>query len=240
MRRLSATSRLRALANPARARALLWFFKTKPGEYGHGDRFLGLTMPQVRELAREYRDLSLAQLERLLESSWHEARTLALAILVWQYEHAKTIAERERIYRLYLRRTDRINNWDLVDISAPRIVGAHLFTRPRGILMRLARSSSLWERRIAIVSTAYMISRDDFAPTFSLVRVLMKDSHDLIHKAMGWMLREVGKRDERALRRFLDEHADRLPRTTLRYSLERFSPRVRQRYMVRRSAPVRV
>jgi 3-methyladenine DNA glycosylase AlkD len=223
-------ARLRSLASPKRARELTWFFKTKPGQYGHGDKFLGLTTPQVRELAREYRDLPLEEVEHLLESPWHEARTLALAILVWQYEHANGVG-RQRIYKLYLRRTDRINNWDLVDISAPRIIGAHLYTRRRGILMRLARSSNLWERRIAIVATQYIIARDDFRPTFSLVQVLINDRHDLIHKAMGWMLREVGKRDERALRRFLDEYGPGLPRTTLRYSLERLPPRVRAKYM---------
>lgn len=227
----SVQARLRALANPKRAGELQWFFKTKPGQYGHGDKFLGLTMPQVRELARECRDLPLPDVERLLESKWHEARTLALAILVWQYEHGNGV-ERDAIYKLYLRRTDRINNWDLVDISAPRIVGAHLFARRRGMLMRLARSKSLWERRIAIVATLYFIARDDFGPTLSLVgRVLIDDPHDLIHKAMGWALREVGKRDERALRRFLDEYAGQLPRTTLRYSLERLPASVRAHYM---------
>jgi 3-methyladenine DNA glycosylase AlkD len=230
MPRPSPTARLRSLASPKRAAELQWFFKTKPGQYGHGDKFLGINMPQLRELAREYRHLPLEEVERLLESRWHEARTLALAILVSQYEHANGVG-RQRIYKLYLARTDRINNWDLVDISAPRIVGAHLYDKRRGMLMRLARSSNLWERRIAIVATQYIIARDDFAPTFSLVRVLIDDRHDLIHKAMGWMLREVGKRDERALRRFLDEYAPRLPRTTLRYALERLPPRVRAQYM---------
>lgn len=213
-----------------RAAGLRRFFKTGPGEYGEGDRFIGLTLPQVRAQIRELRDLPLADVEKLLESPWHEARTLAVALLADRYARVDARQQRE-IYDLFLRRSDRINNWDLVDISAPHVVGGHLRDRSRAPLRRLARSKSVWERRIAIVATAAFIRRGEFDDTFAISRILMHDRHDLIHKAVGWMLREVGKKDERALRAFLDRHAAELPRTTLRYSIERFSPAVRKRYM---------
>ncbi|MEQ1760212.1 MAG: DNA alkylation repair protein [Vicinamibacterales bacterium] len=221
---------LHALANPKRAIDLQRFFKTGPGGYGEGDRFLGLTMPQVRQLARTHGAASLKDIERLLESPWHEARTLALVLMVNQYAQASEPARRA-IYRLYLARTDRINNWDLVDVSAPGVVGAHLLMRQRGVLRRLARSRNLWERRIAMVSTAAFIRNDQFDDTLALADMLLTDPHDLMHKAVGWMLREVGKRDEKMLRRFLDRHAARMPRTALRYALERLTPRQRQHYM---------
>jgi 3-methyladenine DNA glycosylase AlkD len=221
---------LQRLADPERAGGLQQFFRTRPGEYGAGDLFLGLSMPQVRGLAKELGDLPLAEVEKLLESQWHEARLLALVLLTNAYRHGDS-AMQAKIYRLYMRRTDRVNNWDLVDVSAPGIVGAHLFGRSRTPLFRLARSSDLWERRIAVVATQYFIQRRDFADTLRIARILMADKHDLIHKAVGWMLREVGKRDERSLTRFLDRHAGALPRTALRYSIERVSPAQRKRYM---------
>ena len=220
---------LRRAADPDRARFLPTFFKTGPGQYGEGDRFLGLTMPEVRRFAAEYRDLSLEGLEELLESPWHEVRTLALAILVGRYR--RVAAERDAIFDLYLRRTDRINNWDLVDISAPDIVGRHLLTRGRGVLRRLARSTSLWERRIAIVATYGFIREGQFDDTLTIATRLLADRQDLIHKAVGWMLREVGKRDERVLRRFLDRHAPVMPRTALRYAIERLPPADRKAYL---------
>ncbi len=223
-------ARLRREADPVRAQFLPSFFKTGPGQYGEGDRFLGLTVPQTRRLAVEYQELPLEELEALLESAWHEARLLALLILVRRYKRA-TAADRQAIVRLYLRRTDRINNWDLVDTSAPDILGAHLLTRSRAVLRRLARSSSLWERRIAIVSTYRFIREGQFRDTLELAERLLGDRHDLIHKAVGWMLREVGKRDEAVLRRFLDRHAPAMPRTALRYAIERLPPSDRQRYM---------
>lgn len=222
--------RLKALSNPARAAALQRFFKTGPGEYGEGDRFVGLTMPQARQLAKEFADLPLREVETLLESPWHEARTLAVVIMANRYGNADA-RERDAICRLYLRRTDRINNWDLVDISAPRVVGEHLATRSRAPLRRLARSKLLWDRRVAIISTAAFIRRNEFADTLEIARMLLGDEHDLIHKAVGWMLREVGKRDERTLRAFLNQHAAEMPRTALRYSLERLSPALKRHYM---------
>ena len=222
--------RVRALADPARARLLQGFFKTGPGQYGEGDRFLGLTMPQVRTVAAACRDTSLDEVERLLESPWHEMRMLALVILANSYGGASA-ARQADIYRLYLRRTDRINNWDLVDVTAPAVVGIHLLTRSRAPLRRLARSRNVWERRIAIVATAALIRRDDFSETVWIAELLLGDEHDLIHKAVGWMLREVGKRDEATLRRFLDAHAARMPRTALRYAIERLPPAHRRKYM---------
>jgi 3-methyladenine DNA glycosylase AlkD len=226
----AALNRLRALANPADAKFLQRFFRTGPGEYGEGDRFLGIRVPDTRKVARDMSGMPLDQVVLLLESPWHEARLLAVIILGDAYEHG-TAAERDAIFRLYLRNATRINNWDLVDVSAPNVVGAHLATRPRAKLDRLARSRNLWERRIAIVSTAHFIRNGELDDTLRISRVLMNDPHDLIHKAVGWMLREVGKRDRAPLVAFLDEHAHEMPRTMLRYAIEHFSPAERRRYM---------
>jgi 3-methyladenine DNA glycosylase AlkD len=221
---------MRQLASPRRVPGLQRFFRTGPGEYGEGDRFLGLTLPQIRQLAKDFKDLPLDEIEALLESPWHEARVVAVVLLAEQYRKADERA-RARIYKLYLRRSDRVNNWDLVDVSAPRIVGAHLLRRSRAPLRRLARSKLLWDRRIAIVATQHLIRNGEFDDTLRVAVLLMNDPHDLIHKATGWMLREVGKRDERVLRSFLDRYAGALPRTALRYSLERLTPALRKRYM---------
>ena len=225
-----ALKQLRALGSPARARALLGYFKTGPGQYGAGDRFLGINVPQVRGLAREFATLPLDDIERLLDSSWHEARLLALVLMASRYAKSDTRTQ-EQIYRRYLRRTDRINNWDLVDTSAPQVVGAHLWRRSRAPLRRLAKSKSLWERRIAMVATQYFITRRDFDDAVAIAEMLLSDREDLIHKATGWMLREIGKRDEATLLRFLDRHAAAMPRTALRYSIERLSPARKKQYM---------
>ncbi|MFI5279885.1 MAG: DNA alkylation repair protein [Gemmatimonadales bacterium] len=219
-----------ALANPVRAKHSQRFFKTGPGEYGHGDRFLGLSVPQVRALESKHRSASLTTLTRLLRSKWHEERLLALIILVRQYRSAGA-SEREAIFRLYLRSTDYINNWDLVDCSAWQIVGAHLAGGGRARLVRLARSKSLWERRIAIIATAYYINHGEFGDTLKMARILRDDPHDLIHKAVGWMLREVGKRDRAVEEKFLRQHAARMPRTMLRYAIEKFPQALRRRYL---------
>jgi 3-methyladenine DNA glycosylase AlkD len=226
---------LRRRSDPARAAALQRFFKTAAGEYGAGDRFLGLTVPAVRAVAAHYESLPLRVVEALLQSSWHEARLLALLILVRQY--VRTPKARGTIYRLYLRNTHRVNNWDLVDLSAGQIVGAHLAERDRATLHRLARSRSLWERRIAIIATGIYIRRGEFGPTLRIARLLLEDPHDLIHKAVGWMLREVGKRDREAEEAFLRRYAHRMPRTMLRYAIERFPERLRRRYLLLPSAP---
>jgi 3-methyladenine DNA glycosylase AlkD len=222
-------------SDPDRAVALRRFFKTAPGEYGAGDRFLGLTVPAVRVVSARYSRLQLHDLEALLQSPWHEERLLALVILVRQYESG-TRTGRAAIYRLYLRNTHRINNWDLVDCSAGQIVGAHLCDGSRAVLQRLARSRSIWERRVAIIATGFYIRRGEFGETLRIARTLLADPHDLIHKAVGWMLREVGKRDRAVEEEFLRRYAHRMPRTMLRYAIERFPESVRRRYLLVPSA----
>ena len=221
---------LRALADPARAEVLQRFFQTGPGGYGEGDRFLGLRVPQLRRLARAYRALERHSLLELLGSPWHEERLLALLILVEQYRRA-TSAEREAIYQLYLSNTRHINNWDLVDSSAEHIVGAHLDPHDLGTLERLARSTSLWERRIAVMATFRWVKQGNLEPTLHLARLLLNDPEDLIHKAAGWMLREVGKRDRVREEEFLRAHYRTMPRTMLRYALEHFPEARRQQYL---------
>ena len=234
MHRSAATvqRQLRRLGDPVRAEHSLRFFKTGPGEYAEGDRFLGLTVPALRALAREHRDLPLKDVTRLLKSRWHEERVLALLILVHQYSRG-TPAERGAIYRLYRAQTRHINNWDLVDCSAEHIVGAHLHDRDRSPLTTLARSKDLWQRRIAIIATFHYIKRGEFRETLRIAQLLLDDEHDLIHKAAGWMLREVGKRDRAAAEAFLRRYADRMPRTMLRYAIERFSPAERRKWLTR-------
>ena len=222
---------LRSLANPADAAFLKGFFKTGPGQYGEGDRFLGIRVPVTRRVAREFGSLPLAGVTTLLSSRWHEERLLALVILGGRYARGDDV-ERDRIYRLYLASTSRINNWDLVDVSAPHVVGAHLATRSRAPLDRLAQSGSLWERRIAIVATHWFIlRRGEIATTLRIAGALLDDPHDLIHKATGWMLREAAKQDRAGVERFLVEHQRRMPRTMLRSAIERFSPAKRKRYV---------
>jgi 3-methyladenine DNA glycosylase AlkD len=221
---------LAARSKPETAVVLQRFFKTKPGEYGEGDRFRGIRVPVLRELSRKFSRLSLDETVELLQSKWHEDRLLALLLLVRQFNVGDQ-ARRAEIYRRYLANTDRINNWDLVDSSAPHIVGAFLWTRSRQPLRQLARSRSIWERRIAIIATFYFIRRNDFDETLRLARILLPDPEDLIHKAAGWMLREVGQRDGAAARRFLDEHAAGMPRVMLRYAIEKFPAAERQRYL---------
>lgn len=217
-------------ANPEKAAHLSRFFKTGEGEYGAGDRFLGVTVPVMRRLARMGAALALSDTRKLLRSRWHEERMLALCILTSQYKSACPEC-REKIFRLYLANMRHINSWDLVDVSAPHIVGAHLEEKPRAILDTLAKSPSLWERRIAIVSTFHFIRRNEFADTLRLAKILKGDREDLIHKAAGWMLREVGKRDKKALTVFLGKHSRTLPRTMLRYAIEKFPPAERLRYL---------
>jgi 3-methyladenine DNA glycosylase AlkD len=223
---------LLALRNAPRAAILQRFFKTGPGDYGAGDRFLGITVPVLRRLARAYQALPLADVAALLRSSWHEERLLALLILVRRYGRAAP-SEREAIYRLYRRRRARINNWDLVDCSAEHIVGAHLRDADRSSLEALARSKRVWDRRIAVMATFHYIKQGEYGTTLRLARLLLDDKHDLIHKAVGWMLREVGKRDRAVEEAFLRRHAQRMPRTMLRYAVERFPPALRRRYLDR-------
>ena len=221
---------LRSAANPEHARVAQSFFKTAPGQYGEGDRFLGIRVPAIRTFVRKYETLSLLDIESLLDSEWHEERAVALLILVRQYERGDD-ADREAIYDLYLRKTNRINNWDLVDCSAPQIVGAHLRDRDRAPLYFLAKSASLWERRIAMLATQHYIRKGDFRDALAIAALLLDDRQDLIHKAAGWMLREIGNRDREAEERFLRKHAARMPRTMLRYAIEKFPAALRRNYL---------
>ena len=230
--------RLRALENREQAKHHLRFFRTGPGQYGEGDQFLGLRVPQIRTLAKEFAALPLKELEKLLASKWHEARLLALVIMVDQYERADERV-RDAIFRAYIRNTHRINNWDLVDASARDIVGAHLEKGSRALLTRFARSKSLWERRIAMIATHHFIRRGDVRVTFRIAKLLLRDKHDLIHKAAGWMLREAGKIDRAAEEKFLEAHAADMPRTMLRYAIERFPAAERAGYLARRVSPRR-
>ncbi len=222
--------RLRALGGPEAAALAARYFKTGPGQYGEGDVFLGIRVPVLRKLARESRDLDDGEVLSLLRSEYHEARLLALLILVLDSSGGDRAAKR-RAYDLYLANTQFVNNWDLVDVSAREIVGGYLHDLDRGPLHRLAGSESLWERRIAVVATHFFIARHDFADTLRISEKLMADTHDLIHKASGWMLREVGKRDRATLEGFLAAHCRVMPRTMLRYAIERFEPDIRLEYL---------
>jgi 3-methyladenine DNA glycosylase AlkD len=207
------------------------FFKTGKGEYGEGDVFVGLTVPQCREIANKFTHLSLNEIKEHLASAVHEERLIALLILVDKYNKEKE--NRKKIFDFYLDNLKYVNNWDLVDTSADKIVGRFLFDEKadKDILDKLTQSQIIWERRVAIVSTFYFIKQKEFALTFKICELLMKDKHDLIHKACGWMLREVGKKDEKVLKVFLKKHYMKMPRTMLRYSIERFSEVERKRYL---------
>jgi 3-methyladenine DNA glycosylase AlkD len=223
-------ARLHALGDAEQARFATRYFRTGPGEYAEGDRFLGIRVPMLRQLIREYRGLPLERVGELLRSPWHEARLLACLLLADAYPRGDAAA-REAIFRLYLAHTKQINNWDLVDTSAPHVVGAHLEARDRTVLERLARSDSVWERRIAILATQHFIRRGDFGTTLRVAEMLVDDRHDLIHKAVGWMLREVGDRDRAAEEAFLIRHHRTMPRTMLRYAIEKFPPDLRRAYL---------
>lgn len=224
-------SEMLAIANPAKARLLSGFFKTGKGEYGEGDFFLGITVPQTRAVAKKHKGITLSETGALLKSRFHEVRLLSLLILVEKFRTG-TEAEREKIHSFYLKHARFINNWDLVDLSAPKIIGNYLLGRKnRKILYSLASSPNLWERRISIISTLAFIRNGDFADALSISEMLLKDKHDLIHKALGWMLREVWKRDSAAAESFLKKHAGKLPRTTLRYAIEKMGEKRRKSYL---------
>jgi 3-methyladenine DNA glycosylase AlkD len=221
--------RLRGLADPEHAQTLRRFFKTGPGEYGEGDRFLGIRVPQIRKTAGEFPGLTLPEILALLQSPLHEERFLAVVALVRTYRREE--GARPEVYRAYLDHSDKVNSWDLVDVSAEHIVGAHLFARSRGPLRRLARSNLIWDRRIAVMATFHFIRRGEFDETLLLAETLLDDGEDLIHKATGWMLREAGKRDVAVLRGFLETHAAAMPRTMLRYAIEKLGKAERQHWM---------
>jgi 3-methyladenine DNA glycosylase AlkD len=227
-------SALNDAADPAKARVLAGFFKTGKGHYGEGDVFIGVTVPMQRVIAKRFHDLSLDDIEALLARPVHEERLTALLILVSQFEKAKDPRSRKRIFDFYRAHLSRVNNWDLVDLSAPSIAGKYLLDRDPAPLFRLAKSSHLWSRRVGIVATFAFIQEGRFDETLRIAEMLLSDPHDLLHKAVGWMLREVGKRDEAALLNFLESHAERMPRTMLRYAIERLAEKKRKDFLARR------
>ncbi|MEK6903098.1 MAG: DNA alkylation repair protein [Nanoarchaeota archaeon] len=220
---------LKKSANPQKAQILSGFFKTGRGEYGEGDQFLGITVPDSRKIAKKYSQLSFKNIEELLKSNIHEERLVALLILVHQYQTTK----HKEIVSFYLANTSYVNNWDLVDLTAPKILGSYLLHNPKekNILVQLAQSQNLWKKRIAIVATYELIRHNQFEETLSIAEYLLKDAHDLIHKAVGWMLREVGKRNQAVEESFLEKHYRTMPRTMLRYAIERFSEEKRKQYL---------
>jgi 3-methyladenine DNA glycosylase AlkD len=224
--------RLEAHRSPEELEKLRRYFKTGEGEYGEGDEFMGVRMGQVFALAKEFIEMSPGEIEKLLESPLHEVRAGALSIMDKQARRKRTPeSRRKELFDLYLRRTDRIDNWDLVDVACPYVVGGYLFDRPRDVLYELARSESLWERRTAIVSTSYFIRQGDVTDTFEIAALLLEDEEDLIHKATGGWLREAGKKDRRRLLSFLDKHAATMPRTALRYATEHLDREQRTHYL---------
>ena len=209
------------------------FFKTGSGSYAENDQFIGVNVPTIRIIAKKFATLSLEEIRNLLESPINEERLLALFILVDQYKKADTETQ-EKLYQFYLNNLQYVNNWNLVDASAHVIVGAHLFSRDREQILTLAQSNNMWHRRIAMVSTFFFIRNNDLEWTFKIATLLLNDTHDLIHKAVGWMLREAGKRDSNALAAFLDQHVSHMPRTMLRYAIEKFPEEKRKSYLVRK------
>lgn len=230
MKAQDARKRLRKLGSKEKAEISLRFFKTGPGEYGKGDVFLGVRAPEMRGLAEEFQDLAPKEIRILLRSEIHEERALALLILVRKYSRGDQ-QEQERIYKLYMNHLRFINNWDLVDVSAEHVVGATLREKSKKPLYDLARSKNLWERRVSILATFHYIKRNEFSQTLKIAKMLLLDEEDLIHKAVGWMLREVGKRDLATEERFLKTNYKKMPRTMLRYAIERFPEPKRQRYL---------
>ena len=223
-------SAAKKVATPERAQIQQRYFKTGKGEYAEADVFMGLSVPQVRALAKEYRELPLEEAVELLQSEYHELRMLALFIMVWQFKKGNE-AKRKQIYTLYLSNTDRINNWDLIDTTAEHIVGAYLYGQSHSVLKKLARSRSLWERRIAMLSCFHFIRYKEFDTALEIAALLVGDKEDLIHKAVGWMLREIGERDRHAELGFLRMHYKTMPRTMLRYAIEKFEPVLRMKYL---------
>ena len=221
---------LKTLADPERAAFSPRFFKAGKGEYAEGDRFFGVTVPNQRKLARQFRDLPLHEVGKLLDDPIHECRLTGLLILTEQFRRADE-AERQGIVDLYFEKMHRVNNWDLVDSSADKLLGAHLADKDRSALDELARSGDLWRQRIAMIATFHFIKQDEFVDALRIARSLLKHDHDLIQKAVGWMLREIGKRDKAVLEGFLAGRYRRMPRTMLRYAIERFPEAQRQRYL---------
>jgi 3-methyladenine DNA glycosylase AlkD len=217
------------LADKEKAKLLQGFFKTGQGEYGEGDIFLGITVPEQRKVAKKYKDMDLNEIQELLNSKFHEHRLVALLILVEKYERENN---KKQIVDFYLKNTRNINNWDLVDLTSHKILGDYLLDKDRSLLIKLAHSEDLWEKRISIISTFAFINKNQSEDSFKIAEILLNDKHDLIHKAVGWMLREVGKRvSQDAEERFLKKHYKTMPRTMLRYAIERFDEKKRKYYL---------
>lgn len=225
---------LKEHANPEKAAFFPRFFKTGKGEYGEGDKFLGVVVPDQRRVARRFAKLPLSEVEALLHDDYHECRLTGLLILVRQYEKAKTLEERKSLCDFYVSKLDRVNNWDLVDSSAQKILGPYLWeTDQRELLYELADSGHLWSERVSVIATQFFIKNDAFEDTVKLSRKFLSHDHDLMHKACGWMLREAGKKDVSVLREFLAVHHTEMPRTMLRYAIEKLDKEERQRWMAR-------
>jgi len=220
---------LQKLANPQQAQLLQRFFKTGPGEYGEGDVFLGIKVPEQRKVAKKYKNLPLEDLRSLLSSKIHEERLIALFILIFHYQKTKNKTE---LINFYLKNTKHINNWDLVDLSAPRLLGDYLLNNDRKIIYKLANSKDLWEKRIAVLATFMLIKHNQYEDTLNISTILLNDQHDLIHKAVGWALREIGKKDQKAEETFLHQHYQTMPRTMLRYAIEKFPEPLRKKYLL--------
>ncbi len=225
--------KIKSFANPAKALILQRFFKTGKGQYGEGDVFLGIVVPIQREISKRFVDLTLVDLQKLIKSKIHEERMITLFILIKKYSKAKEELEKQKYFDFYLKNTKYINNWDLVDLSAPNIVGDYLIDKSRKVLYELVKSKSLWERRIAVLATFTFVRNKDFKDALKIAQILLDDKHDLIHKAVGWMLREIGKRDIAILEDFLQDKHKTMPRTMLRYAIEKMEEKKRKAYLVR-------
>jgi len=228
---MKAREEIRALANKEIAQHSLRFFKTDKGEYGHGDLFLGVRAPKIRLIAKKHIDISITDMKTLIQSKYHEERFLGLIILVNKYAKTKDKKNRNQLYKIYVSSFKHINNWNLVDVTCPHVTGKHLIDKDRTILYKWAKSEDLWTKRIAMISTFYFIRKNDLDDTFKIADMLLQDEHDLIHKAVGWMLREAGKRDIKKEETFLKKHYKTMPRTMLRYSIEKFPETKRQKYL---------
>lgn len=224
-------SYLEELSDPVIAENSQRFFKTAKGEYGYGDIFLGIRVPVIRETVKKYKEINLSEVTKLLKSKYHEVRLFALLVLVYKFKN-ENVEGQEKIYNLYMKHRKYVNNWDLVDSSAPYIVGAWLCNRDKTILYELALSNRLWERRISILATAFFISQGHFNDTLKISSILLDDNEDLIHKAVGWMLREVGKKNSLVEEKYLRSRYKKMPRTMLRYAIEKFEPERRREYLV--------
>ena len=221
---------MKKLSNPEKAKLYSRYFKTGKGEYGEGDAFIGLTVPEQRTLSKKYKGLPLEDIKELLKSKIHEERLTGLLILVLKYKKADE-KMRKSIVDLYLSNTKNVNNWDLVDLSAPKILGNYLLDKDRSVIYKLTKSRNLWEKRIAVLSTFTFIDKKDFVDALKVAEILLKDEHDLIHKAAGWMLREIGKKDQPVEEKFLKKYYKTMPRTMLRYAIERFDDKKKKLYM---------